>query len=61
MKFAAPRILNAPPFCMFSHLKKRCDASFAIEAVRIQDRRPPRDRLYTLGRGADVVDGNGGF
>src|SRR6185503_6413009 len=21
MKFAAPRILNAPPFCMFSHLK----------------------------------------
>src|SRR4029077_16733513 len=22
MKFAAPRILNAPPFCMFSHLKK---------------------------------------
>src|ERR1700693_4440635 len=22
MKFVAPRILNAPPFCMFSHLKK---------------------------------------
>ena len=22
MKFAAPRNLNAPPFCMFSHLKK---------------------------------------
>ena len=61
MKFAAPRNLNAPPLCMFSHLKKVVTPGFAVEAVRIHDRRSPRDGPDALGGGANVIDGDGGF
>ena len=61
MKFAAPRKLERAALLHVFALEERGDAGFAVEAVRIHDRRSSRDGPDAFGGGSNVVQGYGGF